>query len=385
MFAVSLGIGIIIPLLPIYADELGAGAAWAGLIFGINAGVRVFATPVFGRLADVSGKKRILLIGLGGFALAATLMGMASQYWHLFALRAVQGLFSAMVLPVARAYAGALARRGREGSLMGVFNVSLLLGHAAGPLLGGALADAMGLRAPFFSMGLLSLVSLAMVQVLVPEQPGWRARDASPPAPFRQLLGSPTLVGVSSGWVVEVMGRGAFAALFPLLARNQLGLTATEVGLLVSLQSLAASALQPVTGYLADRWDRKRLALAGLVLMPLGVACLPLVGSFAGAVAIVLVLALSSGTFFPSTMAMVLVEGRKYGMGSSIGMIEMSRGLGMALGSMTGGALAEWLGLEPAFLVLGGMTLMGVAPFLWYLRGYGTAVAMEKQGAAPAG
>lgn len=79
MLTVALGIGVIVPLLPVYADELGAGATWAGLIFGINAGVLVFTAPVFGPLAAMSGTKRLLLTGLAGFPVVAVVRGRLHQ------------------------------------------------------------------------------------------------------------------------------------------------------------------------------------------------------------------------------------------------------------------------------------------------------------------
>ncbi len=369
MFTMAMGIGFIIPLLPVYSSELGAGGLWIGLIFGVNPAVRSLVMPLFGRLSDARGKRRFLLIGLLGSSLVALLMAVAVAAYQLLLLRALQGVFSAMVMPISRAYVGVLAPRGREGSVMGTFNLSFFLGFSLGPLVGGLLSDAFGLRMPFFCMAAMTALALAIVAVYVPEQVGTLAATARLDS-SGAALDSPVMRGLILGRAFNAMGRSVFVTLLPLYAAGVLLLTQTQIGFLVSFASLFSSSLQPLSGALADRMSRKRLALAGFLLSPLGLLMVPSAQSFSHLLGIGLVMGLSPGLFVPASTAMAVVEGRRYGMGSTMALVEMSMSVGMALGSTLGGAVAQYTDVPTAFYWAAATTLVGAAGFLWYLRHY---------------
>ncbi len=379
MFTMAMGIGFIIPLLPVYAETLGAGGLWIGLIFGANPFFRAIFMPVFGRLSDLKGRKPYLIIGLAGSSAVAMLMGMSGMAWHLFILRMVQGILSAMVMPISRAYVGILTPRGREGSVMGYFNLAFFLGFALGPLVGGALSDALGLRPPFFAMAGLSAVSLVIVHLLVPEQEGTAASGRKPAAPVRDVIKSPIIRGLAWGRACNAMGRGIFASLMPVFAATFLLLSRTQVGFLISLGSLFASGLQPLAGWLSDRMNRKYLATAGFLLAPVGLFLIPSARSFYHLLGIALIMGMSPGLFVPSSTAISVVEGRKHGMGSTMALVEMAMALGMSAGSTGGGAVAEIWGVTSAFYTASFMTLTGTFVFLWHLREYQDPVARRAQ------
>jgi DHA1 family multidrug resistance protein-like MFS transporter len=141
VFATTLGAGIVAPLLPVYAHELGAGGFQIGLIFGAFSLTRSIFVPYFGKLSDWKGRKPFLTSGLFIYFLLSMIFIVSKDVGVLILLRLGQGFASAMILPVAQAYIGMITPINKEGSIMGLFNVSLYAGLSTGPLLGGFVKD----------------------------------------------------------------------------------------------------------------------------------------------------------------------------------------------------------------------------------------------------
>ena len=156
VFATITGVGIVVPLLPVYAHSLGAGGFAIGFIFGAFSISRTFFLPYFGRLSDRKGRKPFITIGLILYTLIAFVFIWMDTVTSLIVTRFLQGIASAMIMPVVQAYVGDITPKGHEGTVMGFFNVSVFAGLSLGPLMGGILFDQMGLSVTFVAMGLLS-------------------------------------------------------------------------------------------------------------------------------------------------------------------------------------------------------------------------------------
>ena len=113
------GVGIVVPLLPIYARDLGASGLYIGLIFGSFPLSRTFFLPYFGRLSDKKGRKPFIVIGLFTYALISLVFILSHSVASLIVLRFIQGITSALILPVTQAYVGDITPKGREGFTMG--------------------------------------------------------------------------------------------------------------------------------------------------------------------------------------------------------------------------------------------------------------------------
>jgi MFS family permease len=119
IFAMITGVGIVVPLLPIYARDLGASGLYIGLIFGSFPLSRTFFLPYFGRLSDKKGRKPFIVIGLFTYALISLVFILSHSVASLIVLRFIQGITSALILPVTQAYVGDITPKGREGFTMG--------------------------------------------------------------------------------------------------------------------------------------------------------------------------------------------------------------------------------------------------------------------------
>ena len=136
LFAAVTGVGIVVPLLPVYAHSLGASGFYIALIFGGFSATRTLFLPWFGRLSDQKGRKPFITLGLLCYFLISLAFMVFEDIHSLILLRAIQGVASAMILPVAQAYIGEITPKGKEGFSMGVFNISIFSGLSIGPLLG---------------------------------------------------------------------------------------------------------------------------------------------------------------------------------------------------------------------------------------------------------
>ena len=128
IFAAVTGVGIVVPLLPIYAHNLGASGLYIGLIFGAFSLSRTVFLPWFGRLSDVRGRKPFIVPGFLAYALISLSFVYSNTVGTLIVIRFFHGIASAMLMPVIQAYIGDITPRKREGITMGAFNMSLFLG-----------------------------------------------------------------------------------------------------------------------------------------------------------------------------------------------------------------------------------------------------------------
>ncbi len=171
MFISMMGMGIVSPFLPIYANTLGASSLQVGLVqaaFNITGiGTLLFV----GRLSDRFGRKSFLSAGLSILAVASVGLMFSRDIVHLIAWRLVQGLGASAHLPIAQAYLGDITPEGNEGKWMGYFNAVLFAGMGAGPLIGGVITDAFSIRAAFLFMAVLNILGLIATLVFLKEMP----------------------------------------------------------------------------------------------------------------------------------------------------------------------------------------------------------------------
>jgi len=363
VFATMLGLGIVSPLLPIYAENLGATGIWLGVIFSAFALSRSVFMPIIGRISDRRGRKWIILIGMFAYAVLSLAYLIAGSVYSLTAVRFAHGLASAMVVPIAMAYIADLSEKGKEGSHMGNFSISMFLGMGVGPLLGGFLNDTFGMPSVFYAMAGLSAFATLLVAISLPEaKPGGFALPDAPSTPMPALITLPVMQGVMVFAFISALGRGGMMVFVPVFG-PLIAISPFEVGIVLSANTFLMALLQVPIGRLTDTGNKVALIVAGSTIAAIALAVIPLTHSFLPLLLITSLIGVGGAIQQPAIMALTVDAGRTIGMGTSMGAYNTVFSIGMIIAPLMGGAFMDFVGIEAVFYVGGAISLIGTVIF----------------------
>jgi len=365
MFISMLGMGIVTPFLPIYANTMGASRLEVGLIQAAFSITGIGTLVFVGRLSDRFGRKLFLSGGLIVLAISSVGLMFAYGPLHLIMWRFVQGLGASAHLPIAQAYLGDITPEGNEGKWMGYFNAVLFAGMGAGPLVGGVITDAFSMKAAFLTMAALNVLGLIATLIFLKEMP--RKIGARKHSSWVAPLRSRTLRGVFGYRMTMGVGTASLMAFMPLFADQKIGLSTSLIGILLAART-PVSIVQTYTGRLADNWDRRSMVILGGIAAIAATALLPLAGGFLPLLVAYISVTLGQSFGMPAANAYVVQEGRIYGMGASMTMFMMAMQIGTGIGPVALGGIADWLGLESAFYGAAICMAAGIALFSWMVR-----------------
>lgn len=152
LFLAMMGFGIIISILPFLVTDLGGTPTMLGLFMASYSLMQFLFAPLWGRTSDRIGRRPIILLGLGGFAITFLLFGLATKLWMLFVIRILTGIISSAMLPTAMAYIADITEGDERSKGMGLMGAAMGLGMIFGPAIGGWLGHN-GFVLPFFAAG----------------------------------------------------------------------------------------------------------------------------------------------------------------------------------------------------------------------------------------
>ncbi len=361
-----LGSGIVVPLLPLYAESLGASGLGLGVIFAAFPLARVLATPVFGRLSDRKGRKLFISIGLLAYAIISFGFIYTNTVFQLVLMRFLHGLAGALILPIAQAYIGDISPPGEEGKWMGYSNAAFFSGFGFGPLIGGVLSEHLGMDAAFLAMGVLSLLAFTITIFFLPSI---KPKTSTTPYPsFGEMSRSSMIIGLFSFQLTLTLGRSIFFIFLPIMAAHSLGLNPSQVGILLAVNILLMSLLGIPFGRIADRLSRRFLIVVGCLVSSMFLVAVPLGNTFGLLLGLAVLGSVGNAIAIPAASALAVEQGRKYGMGSSITLVSMAFSIGMVVGPIAGGAIADFAGINSAFYFGAVITLVGAGLFAWFSR-----------------
>ena len=377
VFTVSMGYGIILPLLPYLIERLlGAGGDAAqvsratGLLTGLYTLSLFLFAPVWGHLSDKYGRRSILLIGLIGFSATMLTFSFIENLAAVYAERFLSGMFAAAVTPVALAVIGDLATteefRGRRLTFVSLAGIG---GFLSGPMLGVFVARgsasilpivgaAGSLALPLVGTAVLSLLTSAAAAFTLP---GTKPSDDSAkraklgPRPAAWLV--PRLLAVS--FIVST-GIGVFEVGLALRGKQELGLTQYQIAMMFTECSLVMLVVQAVVFSPWIRPETTRWFMApALAVMAAALFLVPRASNFTLMLVVIGAVAGSAGILSPILTYWISSKAGK-AQGAELGKQTSAASLGAAVGSAAGGLLFDVAWLPGAsFLLVTALTLLG--------------------------
>jgi len=385
IFTTITGVGIVVPLLPVYAHDMGASGIYIGLLFGAFSLSRTFFLPYFGRYSDRRGRKPFIVTGLLGYSLVSFAFITVSNVEMLIAIRFIQGIASAMIWPVTQAYVGDLTPEKREGFVMSLFNMSTFIGLSIGPLLGGTLSDRFGLNTAFITMGILSLFSFLFSLILLPpigsEQMSSRGR---PPVPWIMLMKDREIDGIVLFRFVYTACIGIIWGFLPVFASAEFKLSASSIGILVMVGVFTSGVLQIPMGYIADRRNKKGMIILGGMLVTCSMFLFEWAAGFRDLFAANILFGLGGSMSMAPLMAIAVQKGAQTkAMGSVMALLTMGHSMGMMAGAFLAGILMDMFEMRRIFSFGAMMMLGGLVVFLLCTAQRRTVFGIKKSKTIP--
>lgn len=375
---------MVLPFISLYIEEFGNFSdsyvqTWSGWVFGITFVTAFIFSPIWGRIGDKYGRKKILIFSAAGLGLSVLLMGFANSVWELFLLRLFMGIFTGFI-PMSQAMISTQTPKRIAGQVLGTLQTGSITGALMGPLLGGALADTFGYASTFkwisitiFLSGIIVLFGVREILIQFSddnqEQVSYSTKEV-----LLHIIRNPVLLVVM---LISTLVQIAHFSIQPILSLYVAEIhgpasIAFYSGIAFSAAGLGNLLMAKRWGKLGDRIGYTKIMI--FLLFMAGIVYLP--GAFVTniwqLVVLRFLLGISIGGLVPVRVAYIRQEAPLSMQGEVLGYNTSLRFLGNIIGPALGGMLAGFFGFSAVFFVTSGLLLMGGAIMLgaWYKHEY---------------
>lgn len=360
-----IGYGLSLPLIPFFLQELlglknvtsAQVSIHVGTVTASFAFMQMIFAPLWGRLSDRTGRRRLwLLFGLSGYALSLAMVGLSDNVGMLYVTRMLNGIFSAAVLPIASAYIVDITPRKFRARGLAWHGTSVGLGIVSGPALASFVSDLVKrhplhlsfidlnpFSAPFLLASVLSVVSVIIAGVLLQESYPARNNNSRPiqnttPTGHESSVKSTIKILLLLSFIGQ-FGLSLFEGTFVLHAQNVMVISPLQLGYVFMVCGFVMAAAQgTVVASLIERFGAKKVLPFGFVFLGSGLMLLMLGRSIGVVLVIVGILAMGMAIITPGIA--VLVSGYNEGqLGKSLGLLAGATSLGQTLGPLLGSML----------------------------------------------
>jgi MFS transporter, DHA1 family, tetracycline resistance protein len=346
------GFGIVLPILPLWAEEFGASPTQIGLITASYAVAQLLFAPLWGRLSDRYGRRPVILVSLAGSALAALLIGLAGTLLLLWVARVLQGVAGASYA-AAQAYVADVTTARERARGMGLIGAAFGLGFILGPAIG-AVFSAVDARLPFFVAAGLAALNLAIAWRRLPES----LRPGAPraPAPRLEVLRR-ALASRELGPLVWLSFIATFAfvgmeSTFALFGARRFDYGAVEIAALFTFIGVMAAVSQGLlVGRVVDRFGEGRVMIAGLAATSAGLLMVAVSENLLLLLPGLAVLAVGSGLVFATTTALISLGAHEAEQGSVLGLTASVGGAARIAGPIVATLLFQHAGISVPLLL----------------------------------
>jgi MFS family permease len=355
IFTTQIGMSIISPFRGIYAKKMGANELWLGVMAAGMPLAYTLLAPFAGWLSDRVGRKFMMIAGLTAYSLISLGYVFSPNFIVLIIVRIFHGAASATVGPVAQANVGDIVTKGKEGTFMNIFMMFMYMGMAAGPFMGGILSDTLGMDYAFYAMGGLSALSLLLLILLVPSAKAATAGRTAPGLGAMLTLAKDYRIGASTLHLFSrAILRQGVTFFLPIYATTSLGISNTEIGMVLSFFVFAEAVSQGLMGPIADRVNKGFLLLGGTAAAAALSFFLGNMRTTWTLLIILIPIAVTASLARAAASVYHVQVGRETGnVGASMGILNASQGAGGVVGPMLYGAVIQTFGLESMFITGG--------------------------------
>ncbi len=352
VFVNMLGFGLILPLLPFYAETFNASGTVVGLLVASYAAAQMIGAPVLGRISDCYGRRPILLVSLLGSFLGFVLLGVANALWLLFASRILDGLTGGNVT-VARAYITDVTDERDRAKGMGLIGAAFGLGFIIGPAMGGLLSTGERYAVPALVAAGLTALNLLAVYLWLPESLSAerRAELAADRETFslrslHNVLSRPRVSPLLQIVFVFGLALAIFEGVFSLYAQKHLDLASNQTGYMLAYVGLLVALVQGAAiGRLAARFQEERLLLGAAAIMTVSLMGWAYAPTVLAALLVLAPLSLSIGVLSATIHTALTKVVHSDEVGGILGLSAALTSLARAIGPATGGVLFDVVGV----------------------------------------
>lgn len=366
-----IGFGIIIPLLPFYAEHFQASPTEVGLLMAVYSAAQFLSAPFWGRLSDRVGRRPVLLGTIFAAALSYIWLGFADTLFMLFAARAAGGLMAGNI-STAFAYAADVTTKENRARGMGMIGAAFSIGFILGPALGGILAGSdpanADFRTPSFAAAGLSALAFVLGLFVLKESLSAEARAKiaaqTRVARMQALVDALKTPGIGILLVLAFMATFVFAGLestFAMWSRRQFGWGPAQNGYLFAFIGFLAALIQGgLMGRLAARFGVEKLIVIGALALSVGLISIPFVESVPQLVCAMTVAALGFSITTPALNTAISVRGDADVQGGLMGVTRSATTLSRMTGPALAGAAFGFIGLNSPYFS-GAFIMLAVA------------------------
>jgi MFS transporter, DHA1 family, tetracycline resistance protein len=366
-----IGFGIVLPILPFYAQRFGAAGLGYGAVIGVFSLMQFVATALLGKLSDRIGRRPVLLTTMLVNAAGYALFAFAGSYWVLFLSRVVSG-FAGGNISAAQAYIADITTPAERSRGMGMVGAAFGIGFSLGPAIGGFAAHYLGASAPGLVAVGLSLANFASAYFILPESLHHELRVKRALFDLGHIgeaIARPRLRALMIVWALVPIAFAGYTVVLPLFASARLGWKERELAILFTIIGVTAAAVQGYFfGKLVRRSGERLLVTIGTFGMAVSIAVIPLVHSSAVLYGWTFVLAFANSVFAPAATGLVSVYAERTEQGTILGAAQAIAGLGRTIGPPLIGTIYDVVSPVTSFLVAGlvmivaGFAALGLAP-----------------------
>ncbi|WP_461180857.1 MFS transporter [Virgibacillus kimchii] len=383
-FFIAGSITMVLPFISLYIESFGNFSEayvqnWSGWIFAITFVTAFIFSPIWGRIGDKYGRKKILIMSAAGIGLSVLLMGFATNVWQLFLLRFFMGIVTGFI-PISQAFIATQTPKEIAGRVLGTLQTGSITGTLMGPLLGGVLADTLGYATSFklvsitvFLSALIVLFGIKEVNVkLSDDERDYKSYSSK--EVFLHIVRKPVLLVVM---LISILVQVAHFSIQPILSLFVADINGTAhiaffAGLAFSAAGLGNLLMTRRWGRLGDRFGYIKILI--ILLFAAGIVYLPgaFVTSIWQLVILRFLLGAAIGGIIPVRIAYIRQEAPLSMQGEVLGYNTSLRFLGNVIGPVLGGMLAGFFGFSSVFIVTSALLIISGVIMLvtWYKYEY---------------